>query len=56
MRIALLTIDSREHFKEYENPQPYFGTAPQALLEGFAQCPEAEIHVISCVRHPLPVA
>lgn len=54
MRIALLTTDSREHFKEYENPQPYFGTAPQALLEGFAQCPEAEVHVISCVRQALP--
>jgi glycosyltransferase involved in cell wall biosynthesis len=54
MRIALLTTDSREHFKEYENPQPYFGTAPQALLEGFTQCPDAEVHVISCVRQPLP--
>ena len=54
MRIALLTTDSREHFKEYENPQPYFGTAPQALLEGFAQCPEVEVHVVSCVRRALP--
>jgi glycosyltransferase involved in cell wall biosynthesis len=54
MRIAFLTTDSREHFKESENPQPYFGTAPQALLEGFAQCPEVEVHVISCVRQPLP--
>lgn len=53
MRIALLTTDSREHFKEYDNPQPYFGTAPQALIEGFAQCPEAEVHVISCIQQPM---
>jgi len=35
MRIAILTTDSREHFGEYGNPRPYFGTAPQGLLAGF---------------------
>jgi glycosyltransferase involved in cell wall biosynthesis len=54
MKIALLTTDNREHFKEYDNPQPYFGTAPEALIEGFALCPEAEVHVISCIRRPMP--
>ena len=53
LRIALLATDSREHFKEYDNPHPYFGTAPQALIEGFAQCPEIEVHVISCIRKPM---
>jgi glycosyltransferase involved in cell wall biosynthesis len=53
MRIAILTTDSREHFKQYANPVPYFGTAPQALLEGFAQLPDVEVHVISCVRAPM---
>ena len=50
MKIALLTTDSREHFKDYSNPKPYFGTAPAALLQGFAQLPEVEVHVICCVR------
>jgi glycosyltransferase involved in cell wall biosynthesis len=51
MRVALLTTDSREHFKDYSNPQPYFGTAPEALLEGFKLMPqEVEVHVISCLQ------
>jgi len=51
MRIALLTTDSREHFKDYGNSQPYFGTAPEALLEGFKTMPsEVEVHVISCLQ------
>ncbi|MDB6058885.1 MAG: hypothetical protein JWO95_2729, partial [Verrucomicrobiales bacterium] len=29
MKVAILTTDSREYFKDYQNPVPYFGTAPQ---------------------------
>ncbi len=54
MRIVQLTTDSREHYGDYANPQPYFGTAPAALLEGFAALPEVEIHVVSCVQQPVP--
>jgi glycosyltransferase involved in cell wall biosynthesis len=51
MKIALLTTDSREHFKDYGNPQPYFGTAPEALLEGFKEFPEEiEVHIICCLQ------
>ena len=51
IKVALLTTDSREHFKDYANPQPYFGTAPEALLEGFKLLPEeVEVHVISCLQ------
>jgi glycosyltransferase involved in cell wall biosynthesis len=51
MKVAFLTTDSREHFKDYSNPQPYFGTAPEALLEGFKLMPEeVEVHVISCLQ------
>jgi glycosyltransferase involved in cell wall biosynthesis len=51
MKVAFLTTDSREHFKDYGNPQPYFGTAPEALLEGFKTMPkEVEVHVISCLQ------
>ncbi len=53
MRIVLLTTDSREHYADYANPQPYFGTAPAALLQGFAKLPGVEIHVISCLRQPV---
>ena len=42
MRTVLLTTDSREHFGDYSNPNPYFGAAPEALLQGFAQLPEVE--------------
>lgn len=54
MRIVQLTTDSREHYGDYANPQPYFGTAPAALLEGFAALPEVEIHVVSCVQQAVP--
>jgi glycosyltransferase involved in cell wall biosynthesis len=53
MRVALLTTDSREHFKDYANPAPYFGTAPEALLEGFKALPsEVEVHVVCCLQEP----
>lgn len=55
MKVALLTTDSREHFKDYANPQPYFGTAPEALLEGFKLLPrEVEVHVVSCLQQMPP--
>ena len=50
MRIALLTTDNRTMFKDFGTPAPYFGTAPEALMQGFALTPEAEVHVVSCVR------
>jgi glycosyltransferase involved in cell wall biosynthesis len=51
IKVALLTTDSREHFKDYLNPNPYFGTAPEALIEGFKLLPEkVEIHIISCLQ------
>jgi|ERR1700722_2855237 len=53
MKIAILTTDNREHFHDYENPSPYFGTAPEALLQGFAEIGGAEIHVVSCTQQPV---
>lgn len=51
MKIALLTTDGREHFKRYEEGAPWFGTAPEALLEGFKTMPKKiEVHVISCLQ------
>ncbi len=53
MKIALLTTDSREHFRDYANPLPSFASAPEALLQGFAALPEIEVHVISCAQQPV---
>ena len=55
MRIVQITTDSREHYKDYLRPEPYFGTAPQGLLDGFTEWPDAEIHVISCSHVPTRV-
>lgn len=53
VKIAVLTTDNREQLKDYSNPQPHFGTAPEALLQGFSLLPEAEVHVVSCTRRPM---
>jgi glycosyltransferase involved in cell wall biosynthesis len=56
MKIAFLTTDNREQFADYDNANPHFGTAPAALLDGFALFPdEVEVHVISCTRRKMEV-
>jgi glycosyltransferase involved in cell wall biosynthesis len=50
MRIALLTTDGREVWKDYRTPAPHFGTAVGALMQGFALMPEVEVHVVACAR------
>lgn len=47
LRIAFLTTDSREHFREYHKRTPYFGTAPAALLDGFERIGNPDVHIIS---------
>lgn len=53
MKIAILTTDNREHLKHYALPEPVFGTAPEALLQGFALLSGIEVHVVACVREPV---
>ena len=53
MKIAILTTDNRENFREYTKPAPYFGTAPEALLQGFAALPEVEVHVLACAQRAM---
>ena len=53
MKIAILTTDNRDHHRNYSASVPYFGTAPTALLEGLADLPTLEIHVISCTQQPM---
>jgi glycosyltransferase involved in cell wall biosynthesis len=50
MKIAILTTDNREPARQYEKEVPWFGTAPEALLQGFAGIPEVEVHVVSCTQ------
>jgi hypothetical protein len=52
MKIAVLTTDNREH-RKYEVACPYFGPAIEALLQGLANIPELEIHVVSCTQRPM---
>jgi glycosyltransferase involved in cell wall biosynthesis len=53
MRVAILATDNREPFKDYANPLPHFGTAPEALLQGFASILELEVHIVSCLQQPV---
>jgi len=53
LRVAILTSDNRDHDRDYGNPVPYFGTAPEALLQGLALVPEIEVHVVSCTKQPM---
>jgi glycosyltransferase involved in cell wall biosynthesis len=50
LKIALLSYDSRELYRDYNRTDPEFGTAPVALMEGFAAMPELEVHVLSCAQ------
>ena len=55
MKIAFLTTDNREQQARYELEQPFFGTAPAAILEGLQQFPdELEVHVVSCAKRKMP--
>ena len=53
MKIAILTTDGREYGHRYEEKEPFFGTAPAALLQGFAALPEVEVHVVSCAQQQM---
>lgn len=53
LKIAVITTDNRQDDRNYSVAAPYFGTAPEALLQGFAQLPELEVHVVSCTQQPM---
>jgi len=53
MRIAVLTTDNREHQRTYGEAQPRFGPAIEAVLQGLAELPDLEIHVICCTQQPM---
>jgi glycosyltransferase involved in cell wall biosynthesis len=53
MKIALLTSDNREIQRKYVGDAPTFGTAPKALMQGFAGLPYVEVHVLSCTQQSM---
>jgi len=53
VKIVLLTTDNRQPSRQFDNPNPWFGTAPEALLQGFAGLPEVEVHIVSCTQYPM---
>ena len=53
LKVAILTTDKRDHERDYENPTPGFGTAPEALLQGFELLSDVEVYVVSCVHRPI---
>jgi glycosyltransferase involved in cell wall biosynthesis len=53
MVIVQLTTDNRWQFQEYHKPVPWFGPAPEALLQGFAGLAGLEVHVVSCTQKPM---
>ncbi len=53
MRVAVLTTDNREHHRRYDLPEPYFGPAIEAVLQGLATLGDLEVHVISCTQRPM---
>jgi glycosyltransferase involved in cell wall biosynthesis len=53
MKVAILTTDNREHYRTYSETKPRFGTAPEALIQGFAGLPGVEVHIVSCTQRPM---
>ena len=53
MKIALLSTDNRDILRRHEVKAPMVPTPQEALLQGFVELPEAEVHFVSCVRRPV---
>jgi glycosyltransferase involved in cell wall biosynthesis len=53
LTVVQLTTDNREPFRQYDKTEPWFGTAPEGLFQGFASLPEIKVHVIGCTQRPM---
>jgi len=53
VRIALISIDSRQNEGKYHEKMPRFGTGVDSIIEGVAAMPELELHVVSCSQRPM---
>ena len=53
MKIALVSIDSRQTELAYHETMPRFGTGVDSMIEAVAARPELELHVLSCTQRPM---
>src|ERR1051325_8086066 len=53
MVVVQLITDNREPFRQYDQPTPWFGTAPEALLQGMAPRNDVKVHIVSCTQRPM---
>lgn len=53
MKIANLAMDFREAYRKYHEVRPHLPGGTASLLDGFAQLPDVEVHVISCIQKPM---
>ena len=53
MRIALVSIDSRQNERTYQETAPRFGTGVDSMIEAVTAMPELELHVLSCTQRPM---
>jgi len=53
MKIALISIDSRQNERTYHETQPRFGTGVDSMIEAVSSMPELELHVLSCTQKPM---
>jgi glycosyltransferase involved in cell wall biosynthesis len=53
MKIAFLANDSREAYKDYGAPMPYFNPGVDALIKGMTGFLDVEMHIVSCTQQPM---
>jgi glycosyltransferase involved in cell wall biosynthesis len=53
MKIALISIDSRQNERTYHETTPRFGTGVDSMIEAVAATPELELHMLSGTQRPM---
>jgi len=53
MKIALISIDSRQNEHTYQETMPRFGAGVDSMIEGVKSIPEVELHLLSCTQQPM---
>jgi glycosyltransferase involved in cell wall biosynthesis len=53
MKIALISIDSRQNERTYHETVPRFGTGVDSMIEAVSAMPTEELHVLSCTQQPM---
>lgn len=53
MKIALVSIDSRQNERTYSETMPRFGAGVDSMIEGVKAMPDVQLHLISCTQQPM---